>query len=184
MGLFDDDELDELLEEAEEETKKYPSYIANLDEGTVQALYNRCLATEEEKKDNALCRFVRLFYKDYTGIESGDICFSRDKINKNRKNIEYLFGQLKAVHTPKEGRILTLQDSAIKYDNTAWTKDLEYLFNFLNLASATGHFKDFTRKENTIYTDIATDILPTFSPKGPNFPAWWEEHKGEWEQEE
>lgn len=25
-------------------------------------------------------------------------------------------------------------------------------------------------------------ILPTLSPKDPNFPAWWEEHKSEWEE--
>lgn len=23
---------------------------------------------------------------------------------------------------------------------------------------------------------------PTLSPKAPNFPAWWEAHKAEWEQ--
>jgi len=24
---------------------------------------------------------------------------------------------------------------------------------------------------------------PTLSPKDPNFPAWWEEHKFEWEEQ-
>ncbi|WP_298736348.1 hypothetical protein [uncultured Subdoligranulum sp.] len=23
-------------------------------------------------------------------------------------------------------------------------------------------------------------LKPTFSPKDPNFPAWWEAHKAEW----
>lgn len=25
-------------------------------------------------------------------------------------------------------------------------------------------------------------LRPTLSPKDPNFPAWWEEHKSEWEE--
>lgn len=30
---------------------------------------------------------------------------------------------------------------------------------------------------------IATStVKPTFSPKAPSFPAWWEEHKGGWEE--
>ena len=28
---------------------------------------------------------------------------------------------------------------------------------------------------------IAPAVRPTLSPKDPAFPAWWEEHKGEWE---
>ena len=58
---------------------------------------------------------------------------------------------------------------------------MECIFKFLNLASAIGQFRDFTRQENTIYTDIATNTIPTLSPKDPAFPAWWEAHKGEWE---
>ena len=26
------------------------------------------------------------------------------------------------------------------------------------------------------------NITPTLSPKDPAFPAWWEAHKGEWEE--
>lgn len=179
MGILDDDDLEEIQELIKQANQFKPQ---ELNETNVQAIFNRCLATEEEKKDVASCRFVRLFYKDYTGIESGDICFSRDKINKNRKNIEFLFGQLKNVHVPKENRLFTLQDAAVKYDGKRWTDDMECIFKFLNLASATGHFSDFTREENTIYTDIATDVIPTLSPKDPAFPAWWETHKSEWEQ--
>lgn len=155
----------------------------DLNEANVQAVYNRCLATEEEKKDIALCRYVKLFYKDYTGIDSGDVAFSKEKINQNRNVIRYLFGQLKDSHTPKEDRIFTLQDAARKYDGTVWTDldDMEYIFKFLNFSSAVGQFRDFTRQGNTIYTDTATDIRPTLSPKDPAFPAWWEAHKAEWE---
>ena len=30
---------------------------------------------------------------------------------------------------------------------------------------------------------LDSDIIkPTLSPKDPNFPAWWEAHKSEWEE--
>ena len=28
---------------------------------------------------------------------------------------------------------------------------------------------------------ISSELKPTLSPEDPNFPAWWEEHKSEWE---
>ena len=31
-------------------------------------------------------------------------------------------------------------------------------------------------------TTLETPIAPTFSPKDPAFPAWWEEHRAEWEE--
>ena len=48
MGLFDDDdlELDELLDAV----KKYPPCVAELTEGNVQAIFNRCLAKPDSKK--------------------------------------------------------------------------------------------------------------------------------------
>ncbi len=30
-------------------------------------------------------------------------------------------------------------------------------------------------------TPLCKAVTPTLSPKDPAFPAWWEEHKGEWE---
>ena len=30
-------------------------------------------------------------------------------------------------------------------------------------------------------TTLNMPITPTLSPKDPNFPAWWEAHKAEWE---
>lgn len=156
----------------------------DLKEENVQTIYNRCLANEEEKQHINLCNFTTIFYKSNTGIDSGTVCFSKDKIKKNLKNIDYLFGQLQNIHMPKKDRIFTLQDSAIKYDNTAWTKELEYIFKLLNLAYATGQFPTFTKQNNLVYTARYKNTLPTLSPKDPNFPAWWAEHKSEWETPE
>lgn len=153
----------------------------DLNEANVEAVYNRCLATEEEKKDIDRCKLATIFYKTNTGIDSDTILFSRAHIEKNSKVIDYLFGQLKNVHKPRENRILTLQDVSVKYNGTLWTEDMEYMFKLLNLAYTTGQFPTFTRQANTIYTARAKNTIPTLSPKAPAFPAWWEAHKAEWE---
>lgn len=39
-------------------------------------------------------------------------------------------------------------------------------------------------KQDKDTTIISKDIKPTLSPKAPNFPQWWEQHKAEWETSE
>lgn len=36
-------------------------------------------------------------------------------------------------------------------------------------------------QENGNTTRFMSAVKPTLSPKDPNFPAWWEQHKSEWE---
>ena len=36
-------------------------------------------------------------------------------------------------------------------------------------------------KTNNSNGAMLLPVLPTLSPKDPAFPAWWEEHKAEWE---
>ena len=89
MGLFDDDdlELDELLDAV----KKYPPCVAELTEANVQAIFDRCLA----KEGCAETSYSHLYLKEL-GYEREDtgIAFDRKIILENRRNIEYLFGQL------------------------------------------------------------------------------------------
>ena len=93
VGLFDDDdlELDELLDAV----KKYPPCVAELTEANVQAIFDRCLA----KEGCAETSYSHLYLKEL-GYEREDtgIAFDRKIILENRRNIEYLFGQLGAVH--------------------------------------------------------------------------------------
>lgn len=53
------------------------------------------------------------------------------------------------------------------------------LLELLHLGVATGSITPF-------FADSKTASLiaykPTLSPSDPNFPAWWEEHKSEWEE--
>lgn len=173
MGLFDDDdmELDDLLESV----KKYPSCVVDLNEGEVQAIFNRCLATEASAEKTSSI----LFYREF-GYEKDDIgiVFDKNALHANRKNIEYLYGQLAAIHGFET--IIKMEDFAKSYLGHKWTEDKGSVLRLLYLGSA---------KSETIlnYFDAEYDgaslyalISPTLSPKDPNFPAWWEAHKSEW----
>ena len=93
VGLFDDDdlELDELLDAV----KKYPPCVAELTEANVQAIFDRCLAKEGCAETSiAISNLKELGYerKILGSPLTGKI------ILRERRNIEYLFGQLGAVH--------------------------------------------------------------------------------------
>ena len=54
------------------------------------------------------------------------------------------------------------------------------ILNFLHLGYATNMFNPFIKTSNSNMARLLP-ILPTISPKDPNFPVWWERHKSEWE---
>ena len=100
----------------------------------------------------------------------------------NKKNIEYLFGQLKAVHTGKGNDVkLPLADITKRYDGTRWTSDTDPLFKlgYLGVAPELCLVNPVLAKDRS--TVVSGKVTPTLSPKDPNFPAWWEVHRAEWE---
>lgn len=145
-----------------------------LNEDNVQAVFNRCLAT----KDSVDFIGVTLFTEE-TGFSenSKQIVFDKKEILKNKSTIAYLYGQL---HDVSYSEIITVRSAAINYDSNVWTKDIGVILNFLHLGYATKMFRPFIKIENS-NSAVLLPILPTLSPKDPYFPAWWEEHKGEWE---
>lgn len=151
----------------------------DLSEGNVQTIFNRCLA----KNDSKEITISRLYFGSL-GHEKEDsgIIFDTKEILLNRKNIEYLYGQLKSVHM--QSRKLSMQDFAKMYLNTDWTHDKAALMQLVYLGSSEklSILSPFGAKNND--TTLLIDINPTLSPKDPNFPAWWEEHKSEWEEPE
>ena len=50
------------------------------------------------------------------------------------------------------------------------------------LARTSNYIPPFIQATNRANTEPS--VKPTLSPKDPAFPAWWEAHKGEWEQEQ
>jgi len=152
-------------------------YVAfDLNEGNVQAIFNRCLATEDSKETSGSC-----LYFSFAGYEKEDIgvSFDKNQLHTNQKSIQYLLGQLKPVH---EGQhILTLENMTETYQGINWTTDRAYLMRLLYLGSSEELriFAPLLAKWNG--TTLLLPIIPTLSPKDPAFPAWWEQHKSEWE---
>ena len=69
----------------------------DLNEGNVQAIFNRCLATKDDDRDKLYGS--ELFQRDLGYDEdSKPVYFSKGRLEQNRKNILYLLGQLKTVH--------------------------------------------------------------------------------------
>lgn len=147
-----------------------------LTEGNVQTIFNRCIAKEgiTEKISSIL------YYKEL-GYEKEDlgVAFDKNALIQNRKNIEYLYGQVASVHENQS--ILKEADFAKTYSGRLWTEDRASIIQLIYL----GISKPI--KLLTLFnvevggTALYVPITPTLSPKDPNFPAWWEAHKGEWE---
>ena len=74
---------------------------------------------------------------------------------------------------------ITSAESVYKYDDVQWTDDTVTLMMLYHLGETTKGILPFVKRSNT--ATIGLSIKPTLSPKDPNFPAWWEAHKAEWE---
>lgn len=178
MGLFDDedDELDALLDAV----KKYPSCIAELNEGIVQEIFNRCLATNDTPKKNISrsMLFSRTF--GYKPDDEFVFSFDKSKLLANKQIINYLFGQLKSIHN--KNKKMSIDEAFYNYSGKKWSNSKSSMLELLCLGCTIENpfIAPFNAENNS--TSLASNLTkPTLSPKDPNFPAWWEEHKAEWE---
>ena len=156
----------------------------DLNEGNVQAIFNRCLATTSSKERVPVVLFPVIF--GYQPEDEILIQFDKEIYLENKKSIEYLYGQLKKVHetgfTHSERRLgMSMGNFRVLYTGNTWTADEGVLLRFLYLGCTdeAGLIKPFNKKYNG--TDMSMNIRPILSPKDPTFPAWWEQHKSEWE---
>lgn len=150
-----------------------------LTDSTVQSLFYKCISTT-----NSTDVSVATLFPTTLGYKSGSeklIHFDTETLLKNKKNIEYLFGQLYRVHNPNETFNMSIDDYNTTYQNTHWTSDKATLLKllYLGVSSKTHFITSFNAKTST--SAISPQVKPTLSPKDPNFPAWWEEHKAEWD---
>ena len=176
VGILDDDDLMEIAQLVEEANKFKPQ---ELNEANVQAIFDRCLYTLESKnRVEARPFYQRLGYSE----EEQDqvVYFDQDILPKNKKAILYLFGQVSAVHTKTETQ--TIADFMMTYSGNNWTNNKGCLLELLYLGSnrETAILFPFNKEKGDI-TRITPEVTPTLSPKDPAFPAWWEQHKAEWE---
>ena len=170
VGFFDDDEFETLLAES---NKFKPQ---ELNEANVQAIFNRCLA----KEGCAETSYSKLYLKEL-GYEQEDtgILFDKKITLENRRNIEYLFGQLGAVH---HGQLqLKEEDFCLSYFGGSWTADRASVMQLIYLSAANDIkiINKFIAKYQE--APLCKAVTPTLSPKDPAFPAWWEAHRAEWE---
>lgn len=145
-----------------------------LNEGNVQAIFKRCLADEKSSDILRLILFSkRMGYQE----DSLPINFDRKKVASQQANIKFLFGQLQIIHENK--KIAMPSEFSKKYTGEEWTKNNGVLLELLHLGASCPLMMAFLAKDNraSLY-----HIPITLSPKDPNFPAWWAEHKSEWEE--
>ena len=149
-----------------------------LNEANVQAIFHRCLPVPgcPEVSCELFPPVLGYSSKDYRSTYG----FDEKAIGANKKNIQYLFGQLHSVHIKKD--VLTMDDFSKSYLGETWVSDKAYLLELLYLGNCSGVdlIHPFNARKNDT-TRLAQPIKPTLSPKDPAFPAWWEAHKGEWE---
>lgn len=159
VGLFDDEdlELDALLDAV----KKYPSCVVDLNEGEVQAIFNRCGKIGDD----------------------GTIAWDEETLKKNRANIRYLLGQLALVHEGVKEHEL---DSAFfkKYNGQSWTDLRNFLIRLLNMGGKS-EFCSFFKKDDKQFVELKlNELKPTLSPKDEAFAAWYEKNGAEFEAED
>ena len=110
--------------------------------------------------------------------------FDNAKLLKDKKAIQYLFGQLQEVHVyskTSKKQDVTIDDCNSTYSGTHWTRDKGILLKLLYLGVAPETLFISPFHADTKTSLISPQVTPTLSPKDPAFPEWWEQHKAEWE---
>ena len=172
-----------IAKSAKEVTERHKGFEPlELNEGNVQAIFNRCIAKEGTPEDQCFNSILFSRLRGYSPDAERIVVFNREKMLANKKNIQYLYGQLKNIHAGNDN--LQINEAFLTYSGTHWTTNKGILLEFLYLGAINdGHcllcaFDAESNNSTILNTDT---ITPTLSPKDPNFPAWWEAHKGEWE---
>ena len=152
----------------------------DLNEGNVQAIFNRCLAKDDTPKEDISRSILFSRTLGYKAEDEIVFNFDKQKLIANKKKILYLYGQLKSVHQGKNA--LRLDDAPYNYADGKWTDTKAHLLEFLYLGCTyeTGLLAPFNAETNSDSL-VLSKLKPTLSPKDPAFPAWWEAHRGEWE---
>lgn len=149
-----------------------------LNEENVQTIFNRCIA-----KEGTVESISSILYYEELGYKKVDlgVAFDKNALIANRKNIEYLYGQIASVHENKI--ILKEADFAKTYSGHLWTEDTVSIMQLIYLGNSKAVKLLTLFNADVGGTTLYSPIVPTLSPKDPNFPAWWEENRSEWEQE-
>ena len=172
--------LKDKLKKYNDEHKEDGFHPLELTEANVQAIFHRCLA----KKDTMSIARAQLFLSNlgYYGNEDSPIYFDKDLLLKNKRSIEYLYGQLYSVHAGTHSTAdQSIESFSKTYLGNNWTREQTHIqLLYLGATVEVSIIIPFIKERNDT-TRISRHITPTLSQKDPAFPAWWEAHKGEWE---
>lgn len=174
MGLKDK------LKKYNEKLAKNPFHPIDLTEENVQTYFDKCLATNDTPKEDISRSILFSRTLGYKIEDEFVFLFDKNKLLVNKKSINYLFGQLKSFHNKKEE--MSIEEAFYDHSGKKWTNHKAYVLELLCLGCTheTLLLSPFNAETNSAV--ISSDIIPsTISPKDPNFPQWWEEHKAEWE---
>lgn len=148
-----------------------------LNERNVKAIFKKCLADENNISQGVY--YARVLNEETSGKESDLIRFSKGMVKAYTPSIRYLLGQIKAFHRSTE--TFALEEGFLRYDDVFWTKDYDVLFKLYALGLSSASITNFAPLENLLVSAKNPECTPTLSTRDPNYAAWWEEHKGEWE---
>lgn len=150
-----------------------------LSEGNVLAMFNRCLATNNTQE---YIKSILETKEHGYSQDSPGILFDRQKILENLLNIKYMYGQLLTSH--KKSNSISASPThksnvMTNYAGEIWTTDKSTIMRLFHLGVASGTIHPFSSRSGG--SSFKSFIPPTLSPEDPNFPAWWTQHKSEWE---
>lgn len=164
----------------QKKAEKPPEFIPiDLNEGNVQAIFNRCLAKEGTPKENISKSILFSRTMGYDPRDELVINFDKKTLLANKQSIDYLYGQLMLLH--QKSKTLSIDKAFYNYQGKKWTQNKAHLLELLHLGCTndTDKISIFYSETNTAELNLTQ--IPTLSPKDPAFPAWWEAHKSEWE---
>ncbi len=170
------------ISQEELDNMKYMFRPIDLTETNVNAIFERCLG--EYSDDFTSIEIIQLLERrmGFTEVDK-PIVFNRQKSEQNKKNVAYLLGQLNVVGKTRD-LPFEYSEATKKYNGKLWTTSSANLAKLFYLGYATKLTGPFMKKNNITNCSLISVVKPTLSPSDPNFPAWWEKHKSEWEDKQ
>ena len=143
---------------------------ADLRPDLIDAIFKSAVATKTSKSV-----IKCILFKKENGFpqDSRPIFFDEEEIKIITPKLEYLLGQVKAVHQNQKS--ITPQSAIKKYDDTTWLNNQNTLLSFLHLLCAANIVEPINAKTSNL--DFIEEIYPTISVSDPNFLSWQEIHK-------
>lgn len=149
---------------------------SSLNETNVKTIFYRCIVKPDTKEENMIDIFL---FDEAAGFEENNQVFTFDilAVQKQAKAINYIIGQLKNVHD--KNRTPKVDELFLTYQDKAWTASTAPVMELLYLLTVNRNILKLNKQIDHI--TFINEEKPTLSPEDPNFEAWWEEHKSEWE---